>query len=289
MLRTTGTAGVEAVTDLAPDAVILDVMLPGIDGFEVLKQIRKASNVPVLMLTALGDEADRIVGLEIGADDYVPKPVNPRELLARIRSVLRRTRPTPGAPQADGGEVVFGPFTLDLGRRELTRDGALLRLQAVAPHRTRLAINSNSRERFMGSCSEMQGRAAGGQPDGLCTQLFHGGGIQPKTSVIQRGRQKRQTTDAPLPGRGDRGEVGAKRSADDGNGARTHRWAGRKPINRGSDVANHRRQCARRTRGIPVTPKVNGEYRDACFLHPLGRQCPIVLRPAQHMDQQNAW
>ena len=111
------------------DLIVLDLMLPGENGLEICRRLRGQGDVtPIVMLTAKGDEIDRIVGLEIGADDYVPKPVNPRELLARIRSVLRRTRPTPGAPQPDGGDVVFGPYRLDLGRRELTRVGALLRL-----------------------------------------------------------------------------------------------------------------------------------------------------------------
>jgi two-component system, OmpR family, phosphate regulon response regulator OmpR len=111
------------------DLIVLDLMLPGENGLEICRRLRgQGDATPIVMLTAKGDEIDRIVGLEIGADDYVPKPVNPRELLARIRSVLRRTRPVAGAPQAEGGEVVFGPFRLDLGRRELTRDSALLRL-----------------------------------------------------------------------------------------------------------------------------------------------------------------
>ena len=86
----TGPLGVESATTGQWHAVILDVMLPGMDGFEVLKQIRRTSNVPVLMLTARGDEADRIVGLEIGADDYLPKTFSTRELLARLRAVTRR-------------------------------------------------------------------------------------------------------------------------------------------------------------------------------------------------------
>jgi DNA-binding response OmpR family regulator len=87
----TGPAGVERAAAEDWRAVILDVMLPGLDGFEVLKQIRKKSDVPVLMLTARGDEADRIVGLEMGADDYLPKTFSTRELLARLRAVTRRT------------------------------------------------------------------------------------------------------------------------------------------------------------------------------------------------------
>ena len=111
------------------DLIVLDLMLPGEDGLEICRRLRgQGDAVPIVMLTAKGDEIDRIVGLEIGADDYLPKPVNPRELLARIRSVLRRTRPAPGAPQADGGEIRFGAFRLDLGRRALYRGDAPLKL-----------------------------------------------------------------------------------------------------------------------------------------------------------------
>ena len=87
-----GKQGVAAAFASAFDAIILDVMMPELDGFEVLRRIRSESSVPVLMLTAKGDDVDRIVGLEIGADDYLPKPFNPRELLARLRAVLRRTQ-----------------------------------------------------------------------------------------------------------------------------------------------------------------------------------------------------
>ena len=93
----TGPDGVEKATGEPWQAVILDVMLPGMDGFEVLKHIRRQSNVPVLMLTARGDEADRIVGLEIGADDYLPKTFSTRELLARLRAVTRRASSQPAA------------------------------------------------------------------------------------------------------------------------------------------------------------------------------------------------
>ncbi len=88
-----GPSGVAAARLEPWHAIVLDVMMPGLDGFEVLKQIRRDSNVPVLMLTSRGDEADRIVGLEMGADDYLPKTFSPRELLARLRAVARRTRP----------------------------------------------------------------------------------------------------------------------------------------------------------------------------------------------------
>ena len=88
-----GEAGLATLREDAFDAVLLDVMMPGIDGLEVLRRMRADTSIPVLMLTARGDETDRVVGLELGADDYVPKPFSPRELLARLRAVLRRMRP----------------------------------------------------------------------------------------------------------------------------------------------------------------------------------------------------
>ena len=96
-----GLDGVGRATSGEFGAVILDVMMPGLDGFEALKEIRKSSDVPVLMLTSRGDEADRIVGLEIGADDYLPKTFSPRELLARLRAVTRRSRRAPADELAD--------------------------------------------------------------------------------------------------------------------------------------------------------------------------------------------
>ena len=96
-----GERGVEAVTGGDPDIVVLDVMMPGIDGVETLRRIRRESGVPVLMLTARGDDVDRIVGLELGADDYVPKPCTPRELVARLRAILRRV--SPGSRRASSG------------------------------------------------------------------------------------------------------------------------------------------------------------------------------------------
>ncbi len=114
----TGPAGLEAALDPAIDLVVLDVMLPGSDGFEVLRRLRAQSRVPVLMLTARGEEVDRIVGLEIGADDYLPKPFNPRELVARIRAILRRGEapPTPGRIRVQDVE-------LDPGARTVARAG----------------------------------------------------------------------------------------------------------------------------------------------------------------------
>ena len=119
----TGPEGVEraaAPGPTAPHAIILDVMLPGLDGFEVLKRIRQKSAVPVLMLTARGDETDRIVGLEVGADDYLPKTFSTRELLARLRAVLRRSAlnaTVAAGAEAPPQEVVVGELRLNLDAR----------------------------------------------------------------------------------------------------------------------------------------------------------------------------
>jgi DNA-binding response OmpR family regulator len=115
----TGPEGVEKANGGTWSAVILDVMLPGMDGFEVLKQIRKSSSVPVLMLTARGDEADRIVGLEIGADDYLPKTFSTRELLARLRAVTRRAAGNVTSSEKDSreAEIVVGKLRVDPNTR----------------------------------------------------------------------------------------------------------------------------------------------------------------------------
>ena len=110
-----GPDGVQRALGEAWDAVILDVMLPGLDGFEALKQIRRASDVPVLMLTARGEEADRIVGLEMGADDYLPKTFSTRELLARLRAVVRRIRSARPVKDDDEQEIVLGPLRINAG------------------------------------------------------------------------------------------------------------------------------------------------------------------------------
>ncbi len=116
-----------------PDAIVLDLMLPGEDGLSLARGLRKASNVPILMLSARGEEIDRVVGLEVGADDYLPKPFSPRELLARLRALLRRAgtadlalaNPAPAAAAAAARHLHrFGPFTLDTDAWRLLRDGA---------------------------------------------------------------------------------------------------------------------------------------------------------------------
>lgn len=113
-------------------AVILDLMLPGIDGFEVLRRIRAASDVPVLMLTARGEETDRIVGLEMGADDYLPKTFSSRELLARLRAVTRRRVERPAAaPAGPPSELAVGPLRISPDARVAELDGAALKLTAL--------------------------------------------------------------------------------------------------------------------------------------------------------------
>jgi two-component system phosphate regulon response regulator OmpR len=107
------------------DLIVLDLMLPGEDGLSICRRLRAGNDrTPIIMLTAKGEEVDRIVGLEVGADDYLGKPFNPRELLARIHAVLRR-RPTheaPGSPSSDNEVVSFGPFTFDMGARTLHKE-----------------------------------------------------------------------------------------------------------------------------------------------------------------------
>jgi len=103
--------------------VILDLLLPGLRGLDVLRQLRTSSNVPVLILTARGEDVDRILGLELGADDYLPKPFNSRELIARVRAILRRAR-----PREDDERVNVGDLTLDPSSRQAWRDGQLLSL-----------------------------------------------------------------------------------------------------------------------------------------------------------------
>ena len=115
-----GNRGLERAQTGGYDLLILDVMLPGMDGFAILRELRKASRLPVLMLTARGEDVDRIVGLEMGADDYLPKPFNPRELAARIRAILRRYEPRP--PDHSARLEVNG-VTLDPGSREVWTDG----------------------------------------------------------------------------------------------------------------------------------------------------------------------
>jgi DNA-binding response OmpR family regulator len=125
---TDGPSGLAAALETLPDLVILDLMLPGLDGTEVCRRIRDVAPIPVLMLTARGEEDDRITGLQIGADDYVTKPFSPRELVARVQAVLRRaTQPTAMAPLP---RLEFGDLVVDVTAHEATRAGEPLPLTA---------------------------------------------------------------------------------------------------------------------------------------------------------------
>jgi DNA-binding response OmpR family regulator len=121
-----GAQALEKARSVRPDLVILDIMMPEVDGLSVAKELRKTSNVPIIILTARGDDVDRIVGLELGADDYVTKPFNPRELVARVKAVLRRARAeAPGQPVLEANGL-----RLDPASREVTIEGKQVTLRA---------------------------------------------------------------------------------------------------------------------------------------------------------------
>jgi len=130
-----GIAALELFRTSKPDLVILDVMLPGMDGFEICRTLRQESNTPVLMLTARDDEIDRVVGLEVGADDYLPKPFSMRELIARVKALLRRVRLIReevgnAAQEANQPKtLVFGNLEIDTNRREVRLDGKVLQFK----------------------------------------------------------------------------------------------------------------------------------------------------------------
>jgi len=121
-----GATGLQLLGTGTFDAVLLDVMMPGMDGLEVVRRIRSKNGVPVLMLTARGDEADRVVGLEIGADDYIAKPFSPRELLARLRAVLRRSK-----PESIAERLAVGDVSADVGTREVQVAGQSVELTGI--------------------------------------------------------------------------------------------------------------------------------------------------------------
>jgi two-component system response regulator CpxR len=127
-----GEAGVERALSGEHALAVLDFMLPGINGFEVLRRIRARSRLPVVMLTARGDDVDRIIGLEIGADDYLPKPFNPRELVARINAVLRRARPDEqDSAEEASGKLIVGDVEMETGTRLVRRSGETIELTVV--------------------------------------------------------------------------------------------------------------------------------------------------------------
>ena len=132
-VRHDGTEAVVAVRDFAPDVLVLDLGLPGIDGIEVCRQVRTFSDCHVLMLTARDDEVDKIVGLSVGADDYVTKPFSPRELVARVQAMLRRarTRPVPVPSEPAGQGLVIGDLVVDEAARQVHLGGAPVALTRI--------------------------------------------------------------------------------------------------------------------------------------------------------------
>jgi two-component system response regulator CpxR len=151
----TGEAGLARLRENDFDLAILDIMLPGMNGIDVLKEIRKSSDIPVIMLTARGDDVDRILGLEFGADDYIAKPFNPRELLARIKAILRRAGQGPGHATA----LSAGSVGLDLRSRQVSANGQTLRVTGTEFELLRCLMTSPGqvvkRETL---CSEALGR-----------------------------------------------------------------------------------------------------------------------------------
>ena len=125
-----GARALDEADRVRPDLVILDVMLPGMDGLEICRRLRAKTRTPVIMLTARDQEIDRIVGLELGADDYVTKPFSPRELVARVKAVLRRTQDQHQAPEAKPETLALGPVAIDPARREATVAGQAVELTA---------------------------------------------------------------------------------------------------------------------------------------------------------------
>ncbi|MHB8377721.1 MAG: response regulator transcription factor [Dehalococcoidia bacterium] len=121
-----GKQALERARSVRPDLVVLDIMMPEMDGLTVCKELRKTSNVPVIILTARGDDIDRIIGLEIGADDYMAKPFNPRELVARVKAVLRRAQGEHEAPEV----IEVAGLRIDAASREVTLDGHEIHLRA---------------------------------------------------------------------------------------------------------------------------------------------------------------
>ena len=138
-----GEAGVQRAQREPFAILLLDVMLPKMNGLEVLRQLRQTVSTPVLMLTARGDDVDRILGLELGADDYLPKPFHPRELTARIRAILRRTQPVAGGGKAE--RLVAGDIELDKGARTVRRSGVALELTSVEFDLLELLLRSAGR------------------------------------------------------------------------------------------------------------------------------------------------
>jgi DNA-binding response OmpR family regulator len=122
----TGNEALDQAESERPDLIVLDLMLPDVDGIEVCRRIRKTSDVPILMLTARDEDVDKIIGLEVGADDYLTKPFNPRELVARVKSILRRS--VPDRREVESKQIVHGDLEIDAGRREARVNGEEVQL-----------------------------------------------------------------------------------------------------------------------------------------------------------------
>jgi two-component system, OmpR family, response regulator len=178
------------------DLLVLDLMLPGMGGLELCRELRRTSSLPVIMLTAKGDETDRIVGLEVGADDYLAKPFNPRELLARIKAVLRRSRSEGASSTSTRSGYVFDGWRIDLLRRELINpEGALVELSGAEFDLLIAFIDSPNRilsrdwllETARNRTSEVFDRSVDVLVSRLRRKIEHGGdGAQePKTEVIK--------------------------------------------------------------------------------------------------------
>lgn len=183
-----GEIGVERFFGDAWDLVLLDIMLPGCNGLDVLRRIRERSSAPVMMLTARGDEVDRIVGLELGADDYLPKPFNPRELAARMRAVMRRT----GAERESLVErLAVGDLVLDMGARSLRRDGGVIDLTGAEYELLEMLLE---RAGSVVSREELSRRALGRRPSPFDRSLdTHLSNLRKKLGPFPGGRERLKT------------------------------------------------------------------------------------------------
>jgi len=177
-------AGLRALKADAPDLVILDIMLPGMDGLAVCRRIRETSRVPIIMLTARGDVTDRIVGLELGADDYLPKPFEPRELVARVQAVLRR------GGHADDESVRVGPLELNWTKRCASLDGRALQLTTAEFELLGLLVRNRgrvlSRDRIMEAMHGVDWQAFDRSIDVLVSRVRQKLGDDAKRSTMIR-------------------------------------------------------------------------------------------------------
>ncbi len=182
-----GIAMKRILEDAAIDLVVLDLMLPGEDGLTLCRNLRARSNLPVIILTAMGDETDRIVGLEMGADDYLPKPFNPRELLARIKAVLRRSAPYPERmPEEVADEIGFDGWRLSLERRELLDPQGVLISLSTAEYALLAAFATHpgrvlSRDQLLDLARGRESRAFDRSIDTLVSRLRRKLGDDPKS------------------------------------------------------------------------------------------------------------